>query len=512
MALKKKMVYISSKPNTALPPTSLTNCLQVIRSWMSRNFLKLNGSKTEALLVGTKTTLSKTSSSPASNLILDGYSIRFSGQVKSLGVILDSSLSFSPHINTRTSFFHIRNISRLRPSLSQSNTEVLVNAFVTSRIDYCNAILSGIPTKLINKLQIIQNSAARIITGTKASEHITPILIQLHWLPVQSRINFKNLLLTYKALHNLAPSYLADLQEYTPSRSLHSFSAGLLTVPTPRLVTMGALAFSCTAPRLWNSLPPHIRQLKRCFHKKLCRRKSQRLWRFPLMRKLLSQKPRDNLTLPSMEGMNEKTMADAMHFGHMKGVGMRSLHSGMGPPQSPMDQHSQGYISPHPSPMGVHEHASSPMSGGGGGGGPKPPPPSQSGPMMPTDPQSAGPNMSNMSPQGRGPSAFSPVQLQQLRAQILAYKILGRGQPLPENLQLAVQGKRTLPTMQQQQQQQQLQQQQQQHQQAPSASPYNRPPGMPMVPLGGLQSSPCPTPTMQGHNQSTGPKPWPEDV
>ncbi|XP_031726374.1 putative global transcription activator SNF2L2 [Anarrhichthys ocellatus] len=196
----------------------------------------------------------------------------------------------------------------------------------------------------------------------------------------------------------------------------------------------------------------------------------------------------------TMEGMNEKTMADAMHFGHMKGVGMRSLHSGMGPPQSPMDQHSQGYISPHPSPMGVHEHASSPMSGGGV---PTPPhmPPSQSGPMMPMDPQSAGPNMSQ---QGRGPSAFSPVQLQQLRAQILAYKILGRGQPLPDNLQLAVQGKRSLPTMQQQQQQQQ----------APSGSPYNRPPGMPMAPLGGPQSSPCPTPTMQGHNQSAGPKPW----
>ncbi|XP_074494909.1 putative global transcription activator SNF2L2 isoform X1 [Sebastes fasciatus] len=205
----------------------------------------------------------------------------------------------------------------------------------------------------------------------------------------------------------------------------------------------------------------------------------------------------------TMEGMNEKTMADAMHFGHMKGVGMRSLHSGMGPPQSPMDQHSQGYISPHPSPMGVHEHASSPMSGGGGGGGggPTPPqmPPAQSVPMMPMDPQSAVPNMSNMSQQGRGPSAFSPIQLQQLRAQILAYKILGRGQPLPENLQLAVQGKRSLPTMQQQQQQQQ---------QAPSASPYNRPPGMPMATLGGPQSSPCPTPTMQGHNQSTGPKPW----
>uniref|UniRef100_A0A7N6BFB9 SWI/SNF related, matrix associated, actin dependent regulator of chromatin, subfamily a, member 2 n=1 Tax=Anabas testudineus TaxID=64144 RepID=A0A7N6BFB9_ANATE len=188
-----------------------------------------------------------------------------------------------------------------------------------------------------------------------------------------------------------------------------------------------------------------------------------------------------------MDGMNDKTMADALHYGHIKGVGMRSLHSGMGPPQSPMDQHSQGYMSPHPSPMGVHEHASSPMSGGGG-----------SGPMMPMDPQGG---MSNM---GRGPSAFSPVQLQQLRAQILAYKILGRGQPLPENLQLAVQGKRSLPTLQQQQPQQQ---QQQQQQQGPGTSPYNRP-GMPMAPMGGPQSSPCPTPVMQGHSQSAGPKPW----
>uniref|UniRef100_A0AAX7UJC7 SWI/SNF related, matrix associated, actin dependent regulator of chromatin, subfamily a, member 2 n=1 Tax=Astatotilapia calliptera TaxID=8154 RepID=A0AAX7UJC7_ASTCA len=202
-----------------------------------------------------------------------------------------------------------------------------------------------------------------------------------------------------------------------------------------------------------------------------------------------------------MEGMNDKSMAEAMHFGHMKGVGMRSLHSGMGPPQSPMDQHSQGYMSPHPSPMGVHEHASSPMSGGGGGPTPPHMPPSQSGPMMSMDPQGGMPNMGQ---QVRGSSAFSPVQLQQLRAQILAYKILGRGQPLPENLQLAVQGKRSLPTMQQQQQQPQ----QQPQPQAPSASPYNRPPGMPMAPMGGPQSSPCPAPAMQVLNQSTGPKPW----
>uniref|UniRef100_A0A3B3DB25 Probable global transcription activator SNF2L2 n=1 Tax=Oryzias melastigma TaxID=30732 RepID=A0A3B3DB25_ORYME len=195
-----------------------------------------------------------------------------------------------------------------------------------------------------------------------------------------------------------------------------------------------------------------------------------------------------------LEGVSDKSMTEAMHFGHMKGVGMRSLHSGMGPPQSPMDQHSQGYLSPHPSPMGVHEHASSPMPGGGGGPTPPHIPPTQSGPMMPMEGGVAG-----MGQQGRGPSAFSPVQLQQLRAQILAYKILARGQPLPENLQLAVQGKRSLPTMQQQPPQQQ-------QQQASSGSPY-RPPGMPMAPVGGPQASPCPAPAMQGANQSAA-KPW----
>uniref|UniRef100_A0A673NMJ7 Probable global transcription activator SNF2L2 n=1 Tax=Sinocyclocheilus rhinocerous TaxID=307959 RepID=A0A673NMJ7_9TELE len=158
-----------------------------------------------------------------------------------------------------------------------------------------------------------------------------------------------------------------------------------------------------------------------------------------------------------MEGMHEKGMGDDMHFGQMKGVGMRSLHSGMGPPQSPMNQHSQGYMSPHPLPMGqVPEHVPSPMSGGG----PTPPQMSQGqSPMMPMDPQ-------GMGQQARGQSAFSPVQLQQLRAQILAYKILGRGQPLPENLQLAVLGKRSLPTMQQQ---------------PINTGPYNRPPASPLL-------------------------------
>ncbi|KAF7648013.1 hypothetical protein LDENG_00163050 [Lucifuga dentata] len=142
------------------------------------------------------------------------------------------------------------NIASLCPSLSQHSTEVLIHARVTSPIDYCNAILSGIPDKLLQIiLQIIQNSAARIITRTKSSNHITPILIQLHWLPVHQQIHYKILLLTFKALHNMASPYLSErLRPYTPSRSLRSSTAALLSVPAFRLSTMGARAFSSLHP------------------------------------------------------------------------------------------------------------------------------------------------------------------------------------------------------------------------------------------------------------------------
>ena len=111
-----------------------------------------------------------------------------------------------------------------------------------------------LPTKLLNRLQIIYNSAARIITITKPSDHITPILIQLHWLPVQYRSNYKNLVLTFKVLHNLAPTCLSDLlQDYTPSCSLRSSSAGLLII-LPQHQECQSFQLHC--PHTSNSLRP----------------------------------------------------------------------------------------------------------------------------------------------------------------------------------------------------------------------------------------------------------------
>ncbi|KAI5086818.1 hypothetical protein C0J45_23883, partial [Silurus meridionalis] len=124
------------------------------------------------------------------NLHLDRCSVTTSSTVKDLGVILDSNLSFNNHINqvTKTAFFHLRNISKLRNMLSISDAEKLVHAFMTFRIDYCNALLGGCPASIINKLQLVQNAAARVLTFSRKYDHITPILSSLHWLPVSNRL------------------------------------------------------------------------------------------------------------------------------------------------------------------------------------------------------------------------------------------------------------------------------------------------------------------------------------
>ncbi len=116
---------------------------------MINNFLLLNSDKTDILLIGPK---NSTQNLLDHNLQLDGCTVT-SSTVKNLGVILDSNLSFENHIShvTKTAFFHLRNIAKLRNMLSVSD------AFMTSRLDYCNALLGGCPASSINKLQIVQN-------------------------------------------------------------------------------------------------------------------------------------------------------------------------------------------------------------------------------------------------------------------------------------------------------------------------------------------------------------------
>ena len=172
---------------------------------MTHNFLLLNSDKTE--IVGPKFLRQKLSAYMPN---IDGISITSSAVIEDLGVTLDSNLAFDAHIKNilGVSFYHLRNISKIWKMLSLHNAEKLVHAFFTSRLDYCNALLSGRANSTLKGLQVIQNAAARILTRTRRFEHISPVLASLHWLPVTFRIDYKILLLTFKPLHGLAPLYL----------------------------------------------------------------------------------------------------------------------------------------------------------------------------------------------------------------------------------------------------------------------------------------------------------------
>ncbi len=158
-------------------------------------------------------------------------------------------------------FFHLKNISKLRSMISMSNAETLIHAFMTSRLDYCNALLGGCSAHLINKLQLVQNAVARVLTRTRKYDHISPVLSTLHWLPIKHRIHLKILLITYKALNGLAPQYLSELlSHYSPSCPLRSQNSGHLIIPRISKSTAGGRSFFYLAPKFWNNLPNTVRE------------------------------------------------------------------------------------------------------------------------------------------------------------------------------------------------------------------------------------------------------------
>lgn len=261
-------LFISFNPHDAtsldMEILNLQNCFKEIKQWMTDNLLKLNSDKTE-LLVSINKHLRQPV--PIKTVDIDGEPIKLSSSIRNLGAYFNIPLDHTDFIVTKcqSANYALRNISRVRTSLTREACETLVNAYVTSKLDYCNCLLYGVPAYVMERLQKVQNYAARVVTMTPKYEHITPVRADLHWLPIQHRVEYKVLLYTYKSLHGEAPEYLSELlTPYVPPRALRSGEKphGTRLVPPPgktNYVYYGDRSFQTAAPCLWNKLDQTVK-------------------------------------------------------------------------------------------------------------------------------------------------------------------------------------------------------------------------------------------------------------
>ena len=183
--------------------------------------------------------------------------------VRNLGILFDDQLSMVRQVSSivKGCSYHLRNIGRVRPYLSTEACKTVIQGLVISKIDYCSALLVGIPQNQIKRLQIIQNKAARVISRSPKADHITPILAELHWLPCQQRLYFRILTYVYKCLNHLAPIYLEDLLSlYKPVRALRSADSKCTLVKHVSRKRIGGQSFFIAGPFLWNDIPDCIRE------------------------------------------------------------------------------------------------------------------------------------------------------------------------------------------------------------------------------------------------------------
>lgn len=229
---------------------------------MSNNLLKFNQDKTELIIFSSK---HQSKNVPIFHLKVWESVINSVTSVRNLGVYFDRHLTMEKQVASivKSCNYHLCNIGRIRRFISTAACKTLVNSLVTSRLDYANSLLFGVNKCLIDRLQRVQNTAARLVTKTRKRNHITPILADLHWLPVEFRSKFKILVFTYTSLQGTAPEYLQELLTLkTTTRTLRFEGSLRLELPNVRTTTYGERLFNHVAATLCNGLPVHVRHSK----------------------------------------------------------------------------------------------------------------------------------------------------------------------------------------------------------------------------------------------------------
>ena len=220
--------------------------------------MKQHAAKTEVLVCGTR---HRRELLPRKSIHIGDSEIMFSEVVRTLGVILDAELSMEANISNKVSVcqYQIRRLGRIRSCMTKEAANCAAVALVQSKLDYCNSLLHGVAKKKLKRLQLAQNSAARVVSRIRKRDHISPALRELHWLPVEQRIEHKVLSLTFRTVQKTAPQYLSEIvPSYIPARPLRSSDKNLLRVPRKKEVntkTYAERAFSYSGPSSWNAIP-----------------------------------------------------------------------------------------------------------------------------------------------------------------------------------------------------------------------------------------------------------------
>ena len=261
-------LYFHLVPNSDIACfNDLQSCLNDIKQWMSSCKLKLNPDKTEFIVFGSD--VHRTSLSGCFPIDILGCPLIPADIVKNLGVLFDSSFSFSNHVSSicRRCYVGIRDLGRIRRSISKEAAILAANALVSSHLDYCNSLFRSLSAANTKRLQSLQNWMARIVCNKPRQSHISPVLKDLHWLPVKYRSIFKTMTIVFKYLDSGLPHYFhSTIQPYSTSFSSRRSnpSKRYLSVPTfcnriHKSKKHFDHSFSYDAPYFWNSLPENIR-------------------------------------------------------------------------------------------------------------------------------------------------------------------------------------------------------------------------------------------------------------
>ena len=256
-------LYVTYKPNVLgdmqRAVKQLEDCISEIRVWMINRMLKLNDNKTDMVIYMSQYHLNKYG---RCDISIGDSTISPVECVRNLGVQIDQHLTMDKQVTAvcKACNFHLYRLSSIRRYITTDAARSVVQALITSRLDYCNSLLANLTNTQMKRLKSIQHKAARLVTRTPLREHITPVLKQLHWLPVECRITYKLMVLVYKCVNGTAPPYLCRLiQPKCRDSRLRQPSDLELHRPVPKKA-IGTAAFGFVGPDRWNKLPEGLRE------------------------------------------------------------------------------------------------------------------------------------------------------------------------------------------------------------------------------------------------------------